>query len=208
MKRRAAQAIKRRAVLRRFALRGAKSARWLQTLRAPRCPSPNHNARPAGVSIDTVVVHNISLPPGDFHPRWVRALFQNCLPWNAHPYFKTIEGIKVSAHFYIQRSGRTVQCVPIHRRAWHAGVSVWAGRTNLNDTSVGIELAGDDQTPFTPAQYAALSRLIGKLARALPIANVVGHSDIAPGRKTDPGPHFDWARLRKMLPSFLQTPQG
>jgi N-acetyl-anhydromuramoyl-L-alanine amidase len=175
----------------------------MQWLNLPRCPSPNHNARPAGAVVDTVVVHNISLPPADFRPKWVRALFQNRLPWDAHPYFKTIEGIRVSAHFYIQRNGRTVQCVPLHRRAWHAGVSSWAGRTNLNDTSVGIELAGDDCTPFTQAQYAALARLIQSLAKDLPLRYVVGHSDIAPGRKTDPGAFFDWASLKAKLPLQL-----
>ena len=180
-------------------------APWLDL---PRCVSPNHNARPPNAVIDTVVVHNISLPPGDFRPRWVRALFQNRLPWAHHPYFQTILGIKVSAHFYIQRNGRTVQCVPLHRRAWHAGASSWAGRTNLNDTSVGIELAGDDETPFTTAQYAALARLIGVLLTQLPMTTVVGHSDIAPNRKTDPGPFFYWARLKTMLPSSLQMPQG
>jgi AmpD protein len=176
----------------------------MQWLKLSCCPSPNHNARPAAAVVDTVVVHNISLPPGDFRPKWVRALFQNRLPWGAHPYFKTIQGIRVSAHFYIQRNGRTVQCVPLHRRAWHAGVSRWAGRTNLNDTSVGIELAGDDQTPFTQAQYAALARLIQKLAMALPLRHVVGHSDIAPGRKTDPGAFFDWLRLKQALPQRLE----
>lgn len=175
-------------------------------LNLPRCPSPNHNARPAGAVVRTVVVHNISLPPGDFRPRWVRALFQNRLPWHQHPYFKTIEGIKVSAHFYIQRNGRTVQCVPLHRRAWHAGVSHWAGQTNLNDSSIGIELAGDDATAFTLAQYASLARLIRRLTTQLPIDTVLGHSDIAPLRKTDPGPCFEWQRLQSALPVSLWLP--
>jgi N-acetyl-anhydromuramoyl-L-alanine amidase len=162
--------------------------------------------------VDTVVVHNISLPPGNFSAKWVRALFQNrllsadCI--QIHPYFERLVGLRVSAHLYIQRNGRVVQCVPLHRRAWHAGTSQWAGKSNLNDYSVGIELAGDDDTPFTPAQYAALARSIRRISNLLPITTVVGHSDIAPDRKTDPGPHFDWPRLMRHLPKHLQSPHA
>jgi N-acetyl-anhydromuramoyl-L-alanine amidase len=170
----------------------------------PRWHSPNHNARPRGAVVDTVVIHNIQLPPNDFSPRWVRAFFTNQLPVMAHPYFEAIATVRVSAHFYIARNGRVVQCVPIHRRAWHAGASQFntpqGVRENLNSTSIGIELAGSDDVPYTPAQYQALRRVLLRLSHNFPLRYVVGHCDIAPGRKTDPGASFDWQRLQASLP--------
>jgi AmpD protein len=154
--------------------------------------------------IDTVVIHNIQLPPGDFSPRWIRAFFTNQLPANQHPYFQSIASVRVSAHFYISRRGRVVQCVPLHRKAWHAGVSSLMTqqglRSHLNDTSVGIELAGADDVPYSAAQYQSLSRVLRQLANDLPLRFVVGHCDIAPGRKTDPGDSFGWRRLQASLP--------
>ena len=170
--------------------------------------SPNHNARPQGMLIDTVVIHNITLPPGELSPRYVRALFTNQLPADAHPYFKAVAGVRVSAHFYIARSGRVVQCVPLHRRAWHAGKSSMPShlahiptRDNVNNFSIGIELAGTDTLPYTRAQYEALARVLRRLGQAYPIASVLGHCDIAPGRKTDPGVSFDWARAARAVPA-------
>jgi N-acetyl-anhydromuramoyl-L-alanine amidase len=166
--------------------------------------SPNHNARPAAARIDTVVIHNIQLPPQELGARWVRAFFTNHLPAHKHPYFEHLAGVRVSAHFYIARNAKVVQCVPLHRRAWHAGVSQLhtpeGVRENLNNTSIGIELAGSDHLPYTNAQYAALRRVLLQLHEWLPLRFVVGHCDIAPGRKTDPGASFDWARLARSLP--------
>ncbi len=181
---------------------------WLKGL--PRWKSPNHNARPWGSVIDTVVIHNISLPPNQFDPRWVRRFFTNQLPryQHSHPYFLEIAHLQVSAHFYISRTGRVVQCVPLHRRAWHAGqssmVTAQGVRDNLNHTSVGVELAGADDTPFTAAQYAALRRVLLRLNAVLPLRYVTGHSDIAPKRKTDPGEAFDWQRMIHSLPPSAQ----
>lgn len=161
-------------------------------------PSPNQDSRPPGATLDLVVVHGISLPPGEFGADWVEALFTNQLPSDAHPFFKSIEGLRVSAHFYVRRDGRVVQFVPCHARAWHAGVSSWRHRPACNDYSVGIELEGADDAPYEAIQYDVLAQLIGALSAAYPSlagAPVVGHSDIAPGRKTDPGPAFDWHRL-------------
>jgi AmpD protein len=175
---------------------------WLKGL--PRWVSPNHNARPWAAVIDTIVIHNIQLPPDDFSPRWVRAFFTNQLPAHKHPYFEHIAKVRVSAHFYISRRGRVVQCVPVHRRAWHAGTSRFITaqgvRENLNHTSIGVELSGSDNAPYTDAQYQALSRLLRRLNGAFPLSYVVGHCDIAPGRKTDPGDSFDWLRLQSELP--------
>ncbi len=179
--------------------------KWLSG--KPRWYSPNHNARPAGVLVDTVVIHNIQLPPGDFSPRWIRAFFTNHLPSRQHPYFETIACLRVSAHFYISRRGRVVQCVPLHRRAWHAGVSRLSTeqgeRDNINDSSIGIELAGADDVPYTTAQYQSLRRLLIVLNQALPLRYVVGHCDIAPARKTDPGESFDWLHLQRSLPASV-----
>lgn len=170
---------------------------WLDEAR--HAPSPNCDARPAGESIALLVIHNISLPPGEFGGHAVEALFTNQLDWDAHPYYQGIRGLKVSAHFFIRRDGEIVQFVPCSMRAWHAGVSQWQGRERCNDFSVGVELEGTDDVPFTDAQYARLAQLAEALKNTYPIIGIAGHSDIAPGRKTDPGPHFDWARLRQSL---------
>ncbi|MFP5403071.1 MAG: 1,6-anhydro-N-acetylmuramyl-L-alanine amidase AmpD [Gammaproteobacteria bacterium] len=168
-------------------------AGWLAG--AARQPSPNCDARPADTPIELVVLHNISLPPGVFDGNAVLELFTNRLDWDAHPYYQGIRGLQVSAHFFIRRDGRLIQCVPCGLRAWHAGQSDWEGRARCNDFSIGIELEGTDDLPFTEAQYATLLPLLDALKQAYPIRAVVGHSDIAPGRKTDPGPHFAWRRL-------------
>lgn len=171
------------------------STGWLDTAR--RCPSPNCDERPGNEAPSLAVIHNISLPPGEFGGSAVEELFANRLDWDAHPYYQGIRGLKVSAHFFIRRDGELVQFVPCSLRAWHAGASQWQGRRQCNDFSIGIELEGTDETPFTDAQYETLARLTQALQAAYPIAGIAGHSDIAPGRKTDPGPHFDWARYRQ-----------
>ena len=158
--------------------------------------SPNYNQRPAGSAIELIVIHNISLPPGEFGGGWIEALFTNRLPPAVHPYFQTIAALQVSAHLLLERSGAIVQFVPFSLRAWHAGVSCYQGRNNCNDFSIGIELEGTDNTPYTEAQYQQLGRLIPALQQVYPqIKHITGHCDIAPGRKTDPGPAFDWSRL-------------
>lgn len=162
-------------------------------------PSPNHDERPPGAQIELLVIHNISLPPGEFGGSAIIELFTNRLDPAAHPYYATIADRRVSAHFLIRRDGETIQFVPCGNRAWHAGASEWRGRGRCNDFSIGIELEGSDEMPFEDAQYEALAELILALRARYPVADVAGHSDIAPGRKTDPGPHFDWARCRKML---------
>lgn len=162
---------------------------------ALRVPSPNCDPRPPATAIELVVLHNISLPPGVFAGDAIIDLFTNRLDWDAHPYYQGLRGLKVSAHFLIRRDGVLIQFVSCALRAWHAGASHWAGRARCNDFSVGIELEGDDATSFTDPQYAALLPLLDTLATRYPVRAVVGHSDIAPGRKTDPGPHFDWTRL-------------
>ena len=166
---------------------------WLPGAR--RLPSPNCDARPEGAAIELIVIHNISLPPGVFDGDAVIDLFTNRLDWDAHPYYQGIRGLEVSAHFFIRRDGSLIQFVPCALRAWHAGASNWQGRERCNDFSIGIELEGSDDLPFTDAQYATLVPLLATLKTAYPIQAVVGHSDIAPGRKTDPGPHFVWQRL-------------
>ena len=161
--------------------------------------SPNCDERPAGSAIELLVIHNISLPPGEFGGPGIVELFTNCLDPDAHPYYREIAGRKVSAHFLIRRDGELIQFVPCGRRAWHAGESSWRGRSHCNDFSVGIELEGTDDMPFEDAQYARLAALARSLAARYPGIESVGHSDIAPGRKTDPGPRFDWARYRAMI---------
>lgn len=156
-------------------------------------PSPNFDERPAG-DIDLLVIHNISLPPDEFGGDGVERLFTNTLDAEAHPYYRAIAGLRVSAHFFIRRDGRLIQFVPCSRRAWHAGVSSWQGRGRCNDFSIGIELEGCDTRPFTDVQYEALRELTKALREAYPLRGIAGHSDIAPGRKTDPGPCFDWLR--------------
>ena len=149
--------------------------------------------------IDLVVVHSISLPPGRYGGNEVQALFTNTLDWNAHPYFQQIRGMEVSAHFYVRRTGALWQFVSVDDRAWHAGQSRFRGRDNCNDYSVGIELEGLEGERFTARQYARLGTLIRALAAHYPITDIAGHEHIAPGRKNDPGPGFDWARLQKTL---------
>ena len=156
-------------------------------------PSPNCDERPAG-NIELLVIHNISLPPGEFGGDGVERLFTNTLDPRAHPYYATIEGLKVSAHFLVRRDGEIIQFVPCLKRAWHAGESCWQGVTRCNDFSIGVELEGSDKVPFTDGQYEALTRLTTALRSAYPIRGIAGHSDVAPGRKTDPGPCFDWLR--------------
>jgi AmpD protein len=166
--------------------------------------SPNADARPEGVTVDLLVVHAISLPPGEFGGPWVDALFLNRLPADRHPYFATLHAQRVSAHLFVRRDGSALQYVPLHRRAWHAGVSCFQGREQCNDFSIGIELEGLPGMPFSNAQYAALAALTAAIRGAFPgitPARVVGHSDIAPGRKEDPGPTFDWAGFRARLES-------
>ncbi|OJZ16773.1 MAG: N-acetylmuramoyl-L-alanine amidase [Thiobacillus sp. 65-29] len=168
-------------------------AGWLPAAR--RLPSPNCDARPADAAIELIVIHAIALPPDVFEGDAVIELFTNRLDWDAHPYYQSIRGLEVSAHFFIRRDGSLIQFVPCGLRAWHAGTSSWEGRERCNDFSIGIELEGSDTTPFTEAQYATLMPLLETLKTTYPIRAVVGHSDIAPGRKTDPGPHFAWQRL-------------
>jgi AmpD protein len=157
--------------------------------------SPNHDERPAGVEISLVVLHSISLPPGEYGGEHIERLFANCLDPAAHPYFREVHALRVSAHFLVRRDGELVQFVPLERRAWHAGASSWRGRDRCNDFSVGIELEGSDDAPFEDAQYAALAALIADLGKRLPLRDIAAHSEIAPGRKTDPGAGFDWHRL-------------
>jgi AmpD protein len=166
---------------------------WLAGAR--RVPSPNCDERPPGVDIELVVVHGIHLPPGEFGGPWVEALFTNTLDARAHPYFAGVAGLAVSSHLYVRRDGSLVQFVPFGRRAWHAGRSSWRGREACNDFSVGIELEGTDGTAFEDAQYASLAGLLAEVRSRLPLRAIAGHSDIAPGRKTDPGAGFDWPRL-------------
>ena len=157
--------------------------------------SPNCDERPAGVEVSLVILHSISLPPGEYGGDSIERLFTNCLDPQAHPYFEEIRGLKVSSHFLIRRDGEVVQFVPVERRAWHAGASAWRGRSRCNDFSIGIELEGTEDDAFTDAQYRALTSLLRKLRTRLPLRDVAAHSDVAPGRKTDPGARFDWARL-------------
>ena len=166
---------------------------------AVRCESPNFGPRPAGALIDLIVLHSISLPPGQYGGDAVAALFTNTLDWEAHPYFQSIRGLQVSAHFFIRRDGALWQFVDVGQRAWHAGVSCYRGRAQCNDDSIGIELEGLEGDTFTPAQYATLVPLCQDLAQHYPIAHIAGHEHIAPGRKRDPGPGFDWPHLAQQL---------
>lgn len=169
-------------------------------LDSARCvDSPNFDARPVGERTSLVVVHAISLPPDEFGGPGVEQLFTNTLDPAAHPYYATIHHLRVSAHFFIRRDGELIQFVSTEDRAWHAGVSQWRGRERCNDFSIGIELEGCDTRPFEPVQYECLAALVKVLQTRYPIEDIVGHSDIAPGRKTDPGPCFDWERFRKLL---------
>jgi AmpD protein len=175
---------------------------WL--VNAAQCPSPNFNQRPAGQSINLLVIHNISLPPGEFGSGNVHAFFLNQLNPTSHPYFSTISDVKVSAHLFIERTGTITQFVPFSERAWHAGVSSFHGVENCNDYSIGIELEGCDDIAYTDAQYATLSAVTIELLAAYPALSferIVGHNQVAPGRKTDPGAAFDWIRYHASLTS-------
>jgi len=166
---------------------------------ATRIASPNRDARPRRTAPSLVVVHGISLPPGQFGGSAIESLFTNGLDAAAHPYFASIAGLRVSAHFLVRRDGALIQFVPCGERAWHAGQSTWRGRARCNDFSIGIELEGTDDAAFSGSQYEQLAQLTRELQRAYPIHDIVGHSDIAPGRKTDPGSGFEWARYRSMI---------
>ena len=157
--------------------------------------SPNHDLRPLGMPVCLAVIHAISLPPGAFGGDGIERLFTNRLDPEAHPYYREISDLRVSTHFLIRRDGDLVQYVACDLRAWHAGVSRWNGRERCNDFSIGIELEGCDEQPFADSQYARLNQLVAALRERYPIEAVVGHADIAPGRKTDPGPCFDWTRV-------------
>lgn len=170
---------------------------WLAGAR--RVVSPNCDARPAAAAVDLVVIHAISLPPGKFGGDGIERLFTGTLDPAADPYYAAICALRVAAHFLVRRDGELIQFVSCARRAWHAGASNWRGRRHCNDFSIGIELEGCDEQPFEPIQYAVLARLIAGIALRYPIADIAGHSDIAPDRKTDPGPHFDWRRLHLLL---------
>jgi AmpD protein len=162
--------------------------------------SPNRDARPAGARVELIVIHGISLPPGRYGGPWIDRLFTNTLPAEADPYFATVQDLKVSSHVLIARDGTLTQYVPFSMRAWHAGASNWCGREACNDFSIGIELEGSDDDPYDDRQYPVLAAVIATLQLAYPrLASgaVAGHSDIAPGRKTDPGPAFDWRRLNR-----------
>ncbi len=178
---------------------------WIAGVR--RVPSPHFNPRPDDETPSLLVVHNISLPPGEFGGPWIDALFTGQLDPEAHPYFADIHHLRVSAHCLIRRDGEIVQYVPFHLRAWHAGISLYQGREACNDFSIGIELEGTDTLPYTDAQYAALHAITELLVQHYPLIaqNITGHSDIAPERKTDPGPSFDWSRFRAGLAHLTQT---
>ena len=161
--------------------------------------SPHFDDRPEGERISLLVIHNISLPPGEYGGDWIDDLFMGCLDPAAHPYFQDIAGLRVSAHYLIRRDGTLIQYVEPEKRAWHAGVSSWQGRERCNDFSIGVELEGSDDVPFAEPQYETLVELAKNLATRFGPLDFAGHSDIAPGRKTDPGPWFDWERFRAAL---------
>lgn len=168
----------------------------------PLIPSPNHNERPDEENIDLLVIHSISLPPAEFGNGFIEQFFTNTLDLTLHPYFATLHNKMVSSHIVIDRKGQITQYVPFNKRAWHAGASFFEGKENCNDFSIGIELEGFDTVPYTEEQYEALSKLVSVLMRTYPgitSERIVGHSDIAPGRKTDPGPYFDWRLLQEMI---------
>ena len=176
---------------------------------ARRCESPNFGPRPPGTAIDLALVHSISLPPGEYGGDAIEQLFANRLDWDAHPYFQQIRGLQVSSHFVVRRGGELLQFVSCDQRAWHAGRSAWRGRENCNDFSVGIELEGLEGETFEAAQYGTLLSLLRALAQRYPLQSVAGHEHVAPGRKIDPGPGFDWARVLQSLrwnPRYF--PQG
>ncbi|MBT8419436.1 MAG: 1,6-anhydro-N-acetylmuramyl-L-alanine amidase AmpD [Gammaproteobacteria bacterium] len=176
---------------------------WLNGVR--RVPSPNCDERPAGCAIELLVIHGISLPPGEFGSHFIEDLFLNRLDPDAHPYFRTLVGVHVSSHLLVHRDGDVTQYVPLQQRAWHAGVSQFRGRTHCNDFSIGIELEGTDEVPYEDAQYRRLADLVRLIMSLWPMIDrdrIVGHSDIAPGRKTDPGGSFDWVFFNQLLESI------
>lgn len=172
-----------------------------QLVGAKQVPSPNFNQRPENTEIQLIVIHNISLPPSQFGGGYIEKFFQNQLDWSVHPYFQTIQGMQVSAHLLILRTGEVLQFVNFNDRAWHAGRSSYLGKVECNDYSIGIELEGSDDTDFEGIQYQILVDVVASLQKAYPKtdSHLAGHSDIAPGRKTDPGPHFQWQYFRECL---------
>lgn len=179
---------------------------WLDDAR--RVESPNYDDRPTGMQPELIVIHGISLPPGEYGGPWIDDLFCNCLDPDAHPYFAEIAGLHVSSHVLIRRDGEIVQYVPFHARAWHAGQSCYAGRERCNDFSIGIELEGCDDQPYTEQQYEQLGGLVASLLETYPTLSpqhITGHSDISPGRKTDPGEHFAWSKLHACIGKHLAS---
>lgn len=172
-----------------------------QLIGARQVPSPNYNQRPEHTEIQLIVIHNISLPPSQFGGGYIAQFFQNQLDWSVHPYFQTIEGMQVSAHLLILRTGEVLQFVNFNDRAWHAGRSTYLSKVECNDYSIGIELEGSDDTDFEAVQYQTLVDVVATLQTTYPKTDhhLAGHSDIAPGRKTDPGPHFQWQQFREQL---------
>ena len=179
------------------AARAAWDGGWLRAARA--LPSPNHGPRPPGAEVDLLVLHSISLPPGEYGGGQVQQLFTNRLDWDAHPYFRSVRGLRVSSHFFIERTGQLWQFVDVRRRAWHAGRSHYRGRGSCNDDSIGIELEGLEGLAFEERQYAALLELCTALLARHPVRFVAGHEHIAPARKHDPGAGFDWPLLTRPL---------
>lgn len=175
---------------------------------AQQLPSPNFDSRPKATTISMLVIHNISLPAGQFEGNYIADLFLNSLDCDAHPSFHDLQALKVSSHFLIRRDGAIQQFVSVHDRAWHAGKSNFQGREGCNDFSIGIELEGSDDKPFEETQYVSLDQLSTTLIQCFPIEHIVGHEEIAPGRKTDPGPYFDWLRFRLTLGAWahIQLP--
>ena len=163
--------------------------------------SPNCDERPADTPVSLLLLHAISLPPGRYGSDDIERFFTNRLDPDAHPYFREIAALRVSAHFLVRRDGGVVQFVPVQRRAWHAGASCWRGRERCNDFSIGVELEGTDDSAFEPLQYRSLRELVCALRAALPLQDIAAHSDVAPGRKSDPGAQFDWPRLLRALAS-------
>lgn len=175
-----------------------------QLIGARQIASPNYNARPAHSEIELLVVHNISLPPSQFGGGYIEQFFQNKLNWSLHPYFQTIQGMQVSTHLLILRSGEVLQFVNFNQRAWHSGRSTYLGKKECNDYSIGIELEGSDDLPFQEIQYQVLAHVVTVLQATYPklLQHVAGHSDIARGRKTDPGPYFDWLKIRRLIQQY------
>ena len=175
-----------------------------QLIGARQVPSPNYNQRPEHTEIQLVVVHNISLPPSQFGGGYIEQFFQNQLDWSQYPYFQSIEGMQVSTHLLILRTGEVLQFVNFNERAWHAGRSTYLAKKECNDYSIGIELEGSDDQPFEDVQYSILAQVIATLQATYPkiLQHLAGHSDIAPGRKTDPGPFFDWPKTRALIQQY------